>query len=145
MMPYDAPRPMLRRIDHAAIYLIIAGTYGPLVVMLDTTFGYVILAVVWALGVIGVIRKLFFWQTPGKFGTALYLIMGWLSVFLIWSLVPVAPSAVVWLIAAGGLLYTAGVPVYLAKHVPFSTPIWHAIVVIASACFFAAITLGAQV
>jgi hemolysin III len=62
---------------------------------------------------------------------------------LIWSLIPVVPIAVIWIIAAGGLLYTAGVPIYAAKKMPFSTPIWHGFIVTASACFFAAIALGA--
>lgn len=143
MMPFDRPRPLLRRIDHAAIYLKIAGTYTPLVVMIGTGFAYMILGLVWALALIGITLKLFFWRKPGRFGPALYLIMGWLSIFLIWSLIPVVPSAVIWLIAAGGLLYTAGVPIYVAKKMPFSTPIWHGFVVIASACFFAAIAIGA--
>jgi len=142
MMPYDGPRPMLRRIDHAAIYLKIAGTYTPLVVMIGTGFAYLILAVVWALAILGMTLKLFFWQTPGRYGPVLYLIMGWLAVFLIWALVPVVPSNVIWLIAAGGLLYTAGVPIYAARSLPFSTAIWHGFVVVASACFFAAIWLG---
>lgn len=50
----------------------------------------------------------------------------------------------IWLIAAGGLIYTLGVPVYLAKKMPFSTAIWHGLVVVASACFLAAIAIGAQ-
>ena len=144
MMPFDAPRPMLRRIDHAAIYLKIAGTYTPLVVMIGSGFAYLILAIVWGLAALGITLKLFFWRSPGRFGPALYLIMGWLSIGLIWQLVPIAPAYVVWLIAAGGLIYTLGVPVYAAKYMPFSTAIWHGLVVVASACFFAAIALGAQ-
>lgn len=144
MMPFDAPRPLLRRIDHAAIYLKIAGTYTPLVVMIGSGFAYLILAIVWGLAALGITLKLFFWRSPGRFGPALYLIMGWLSIGLIWQLVPIAPANVVWLIAAGGLIYTLGVPVYAAKSMPFSTAIWHGLVVVASACFFAAIALGAQ-
>lgn len=143
MMPYYRPRPMLRRIDHAAIYLKIAGTYTPLVAMIGTGFAYAILGVVWALAVIGITLKLFFWRTPGRFGPALYLIMGWLSIGLIWAMIPIVPAKVIGLIAAGGLIYTAGVPIYAAKSMPFSTPIWHGFVVVASACFFAAITIGA--
>lgn len=119
MMPLDGPRPLLRRIDHAMIYVLIAGTYTPLVMILDTKLGYTILAVVWALAIIGVIRKLFFWRTPGKFGVVLYLFMGWLSPFLIWQLIGNAPQSMIWLIAAGGLIYTLGVPVYMAKAMPF--------------------------
>lgn len=144
MIPYDGPRPILRRIDHAMIYVLIAGTYTPLVVILNTTIGYIILALVWLLALVGLTVKLLFWRSPGPFGPALYLIMGWLSIFLIWALVSVVPSNVVWFIAAGGLLYTAGVPIHAAKHMPFSTAIWHAFVVIASACFFAAISVGAK-
>lgn len=144
MIPYDGPRPMLRRFDHAMIYVLIAGTYTPLVFMLDTKTGYVILAVVWALAIIGVIRKLFYWQTPGKFGPALYLIMGWLSPILIWQLIGRAPQNMIWLVAAVGLIYTLGVPIYKAKAMPFSTAIWHGFVVIASACFLAAIAIGAS-
>lgn len=145
MMPYDAPRPMLRRLDHAAIYLKIAGTYTPLVVMIGTWFAYVILVIVWALAIIGMTLKLFFWRKPGRFGPALYLIMGWLSVGLIWAMIPAVPATVIWLIAAGGFLYTAGVPIYATKSMPFSTAIWHVFVVVASGCFFAAIAIGAQV
>jgi hemolysin III len=143
MVPYDAPRPLLRRIDHAMIYVLIAGTYTPLVVILDTTMGYIILTIVWLLALTGLTLKLFFWRKPGRFGPALYLVMGWLSIFLIWALIPVVSSTVVWLIAAGGLLYTAGVPIYAAKRLSFSTAIWHGFVVVASACFFAAIAVGA--
>jgi len=109
MTPWEEIRPTLRRIDHAAIYLKIAGTYTPLVVMIGTGFGYVVLALVWVMALVGMVMKLFFWQSPGKLGTLLYLAMGWISVFLVWSLLPIMPSNAMWLITAGGLLYTAGV------------------------------------
>ena len=109
MTPWEGLRPTLRRIDHAAIYLKIAGTYTPLVVMIGTGFGYLVLGIVWIMAVIGMVMKLFYWQSPGKLGTMLYLAMGWLSVFLVWSLLPIMPPVAMWLITAGGLLYTAGV------------------------------------
>lgn len=143
MIPYDGPRPLLRRIDHAAIYLKIAGTYTPLVVMIGTGFSYLILAIIWGLAIIGMTLKLFFWRKPGRFGPALYLIMGWLSLGLVYGLWPVVPAASMILIAVGGGLYTAGVPFYAAKTMPFSTAIWHGFVVAASGCFFAAIALAA--
>ncbi|KQB95777.1 hemolysin III [Loktanella sp. 1ANDIMAR09] len=142
MTPWEGIRPLLRRFDHAAIYLKIAGTYTPLVVMIGSGFAYVILAIVWGLAVIGMTLKLFFWQTPGRFGPALYLIMGWLSLALVWSLWPVVPASVMALIAIGGLLYTAGVPFYASETLKFSTAIWHGFVVTASGCFFAAITIA---
>jgi hemolysin III len=143
MTPWHSWRPTLRRIDHAAIYLKIAGTYTPLVVMVGSTFAYVILGIVWGLAAIGMTLKLFFWKAPGRFGPALYLIMGWLSVGLIWSIWPILPGSVIALIAAGGLTYTAGVLFYVSEK-RFTTAIWHGFVVAASACFWAAIAIGAM-
>ena len=142
MTPWENIRPTLCRFDHAAIYLKIAGTYTPLVVMIGSGFAYFVLAVVWGLAVIGMILKLFFWQTPGRFGPALYLVMGWLSVLLIWSLWPVVPVSTMVLIAVGGLLYSGGVVFYVADNMRFSNAIWHGFVVTASACFFIAITIA---
>ena len=142
MTPWDSIRPTLRRFDHAAIYLKIAGTYTPLVVMIGSGFAYVVLAVVWGLAVVGIVLKLFFWRTPGRFGPALYLIMGWLSLALIWSLWPIVPVSAMVLMAVGGLLYTAGVPFYASETMKFSIAIWHGFVVAASACFFAAIAIA---
>jgi hemolysin III len=142
LTPWEGLRPLLRRFDHAAIYLKIAGTYTPLVVMIGSGFAYVILGVVWLLAVIGIVLKLFFWQSPGRFGPALYLIMGWLSLALIWSLWPIVPVSVMILIAIGGLLYTGGVPFYASHTMKYSTAIWHGFVLAASACFFAAIAIA---
>jgi hemolysin III len=89
------------------------------------------------------VLKLFFWRTPGRFGPALYLIMGWLSLALIWSLWPLVPVSAMVLIAVGGLLYTAGVPFYATEKMKFSIAIWHGFVVAASGCFFAAIAISA--
>ena len=142
MTPWARIRPILRRFDHAAIYLKIAGTYTPLVVMIGSWFAYVVLAVVWALAVTGMVLKLFFWRAPGRFGPALYLIMGWLSLALIWSLWPIVPVPAMALIAVGGLLYTAGVPFYASETMKYAIAIWHGFVVAASGCFFAAIAIA---
>ena len=142
MTPWEGIRPILRRFDHAAIYLKIAGTYTPLVVMIGSWFAYLVLAIVWGLAVIGMVLKLFFWRTPGRFGPALYLIMGWLSLALIWSLWPIVPVPAMVLIAVGGLLYTAGVPFYASETMKYAIAIWHGFVVAASSCFFAAIALA---
>lgn len=143
MAPWHDLRPALRRIDHAAIYLKIAGTYTPLVVMVGTTFAYLILAVVWGLAAIGIALKLFFWRAPGRFGPALYLIMGWLSVLLFWSVWAIIPGVAMALIAAGGLIYTIGVVFYNSPK-PYTTAVWHGFVVVASACYWGAIMIGAM-
>ena len=142
MTPWENLRPTFRRFDHAAIYLKIAGTYTPLVVMIGNAFAYIVLCVIWGLAVLGIVLKLFFWRQPGQFGSALYLVMGWLSVLLLWSLWPILPGVAMALIAIGGLLYTAGVYFYAAEQMKFSNAIWHGFVVMASACFFAAISFG---
>lgn len=142
MTPWESIRPTLRRFDHAAIYLKIAGTYTPLVVMIGSGFAYLVLGIVWGLAVIGMVLKLFFWRTPGRFGPVLYLVMGWLSLALIWSLWPIVPLSAMILMAVGGLLYTAGVPFYASETMKFSIAIWHGFVVAASACFFAAIAIA---
>ena len=139
MTPWEGLRPVLRRIDHAAIYLKIAGTYTPLVVMIGSGLAYVVLAIVWAMAVIGMLLKLVFWTTPGQFGPALYLVMGWMSVVLFWSSWTEVPFGY---IVAGGLLYTVGVAFYAAKKMKFSNAIWHGFVIAASACFFVAISLS---
>ncbi|SEV95619.1 hemolysin III [Cognatiyoonia koreensis] len=143
MTPWENIRPLLRRIDHAAIYLKIAGTYTPLVVMIGSMFGYIMLGIVWALALFGMIRKLFFWENPGRLGSVLYLVMGWMSLGLIWALVPILPGVSTGLIVAGGLLYTAGVVFFSWESLKFSNAIWHGFVVAASACFFVAIAYGA--
>lgn len=136
MTPWESIRPVLRRIDHAAIYLKIAGTYTPLVVMIGSGLAYVVLAVVWAMAVVGMVLKLAFWRAPGRFGPALYLIMGWMSIVLVWSSWTELPLGY---IIAGGLLYTVGVVFHAAENMKFANAIWHGFVIAASACFFAAI------
>lgn len=136
MTPWESIRPVLRRIDHAAIYLKIAGTYTPLVAMIGSGLAYFILGLVWALAIVGMTLKLLFWSTPGRSGPVLYLIMGWMSIILVWSSWPVLPFG---FIIAGGLLYTVGVVFHAAEKMKFATAIWHGFVIAASACFFAAI------
>ena len=142
MTPWEHLRPTLRRIDHAAIFLKIAGTYTPLVVMIGSFGSYMLLALIWALAVLGVIRKIFFWRTPCRYDTLMFLFMGWLSLLLIWSLVPLVPVATICLIAVGGLLYSVGVVFYSWQGLKYSMAIWHAFVLTASLCFYGAIALG---
>ncbi|EYD72242.1 PAQR family membrane homeostasis protein TrhA [Limimaricola hongkongensis] len=142
MTPWTGLRPVLRRFDHAAIYLKIAGTYTPLVVLIGSAFAYGVLAVVWAVALGGAVAKLFFWKSPGRLGPTLYLVLGWLSVALVWSLALTLPVASTALVVIGGLLYSAGVIFFLWEKLRFSNAIWHGFVLAASGCFFAAIAMG---
>lgn len=143
MTPWERARPILRRLDHAAIYLKIAGTYTPFVVMIGSVFGYVMLGLVWALAVAGALAKMFFWRAPGRVGTALYLVLGWLSLALVWPMVQTLPVVAVFLVGLGGGLYSLGVVVFTRENMRYSNAIWHGFVLAASGCFFAAISLGA--
>ena len=140
--PWEGPRPVLRRIDHAAIYVKIAGTYTPLVVLIGSAFAYGVLTLVWGLAAVGVAMKLFFWARPSRWGVALYLGLGWLSIALASSLIPLVSGLVLGLIVAGGLIYSAGAILFSLEDLKFQNAIWHSFVLIASACFFAAIALG---
>ena len=137
--PNETVRPARRRIDHAAIFLKIAATYTPLVALINTPFSYVVLAVVWAIGLYGAARKMFFWQQPGLGSLYLYLGMGWLSVTLAKPVITHLPSTTVWLVAIGGLTYSLGTIFYRAEKLKYSNAIWHGFVLVASACFFVGI------
>ncbi|MBU2358449.1 MAG: hemolysin III family protein, partial [Alphaproteobacteria bacterium] len=91
----------------------------------------------------GMTHKLFFWRVPGRFGPALYLIMGWLGVLLIPAIATLLPAHALALLAAGGLLYTAGVIFFSWESLKFSNAIWHGFVLAASVCFFSGIFIGA--
>jgi hemolysin III len=141
MCPLDNLRPVLHRIDHAAIYLKIAGSYTPFAVPLGTPLAYSVLAMVWALAIGGAIAKLSFWRTDAKGSLALYLGMGWLSALLIWPISQAFSQTVVWLVVSGGLIYSLGTRVYAHPGMPFQNAIWHSIVLTASTCLFAAVAL----
>ena len=140
--PWEGPRHLLRRIDHAAIYLKIPVTYTPLVVLIGSAFAYSILGIVWALAAFGAIVKLFFWGRPTRWGVGLYLGLGWLSVALITSLVPLVSGATLALLVAGGLVYSLGAIVFSIDGLRFQNAIWHGFVLTASVCFCVAIALG---
>jgi len=141
MTPWERFRAHLRRADHATIFLKIAGTYTPFVVTIGTAFGYVVLAVVWALALFGAVTKLFQWSAPGRWNAALYVGLGWISVALMWSIFETSPAAG-GLAATGGVLYTAGILFFKWESLRFSNAIWHGFVVAASGCFFAAVSLA---
>ena len=142
LVPFDRPRALLGRIDHAAIYFKIAGTYTPLVVLIGTGFAYGILAVVWALAIIGAIAKLSFWSTESRASLYLYLGMGWLSVLLVWPMWQSLPPMALTLIGAGGLIYSLGTVIFAHPGMRFQNAIWHSFVLTASICFFAAISIS---
>ena len=142
MTPWENVRPTLRRIDHAAIYLKIAGTCTPLAVLVNGAFAWAVLALIWVLALLGAASRVFFWREPGRRGLAFYLGLGWLGVLLLWPLAAALPPPALLLTLVGGGLYTLGVVFFTWEGLKFSNAIWHAFVLAASGCFFAAIAMG---
>lgn len=138
MTPWEQYRASLRRYDHATIYLKIAATYTPFVLVIGGLGNYAILGVVWALALFGAGRKLYRWESPGRMGVFLYLGLGWISVLLIWSIFQMSEPAA-WCVVVGGLLYTAGTVFFHWESLKFANAIWHAFVVVASGFLFAGV------
>ena len=132
----------LRKFDHAAIFLLIAGSYTPFVlVTLRGPWGWSLFGVVWGLAVAGMTIK--FWLA-GRFkllSTLIYVAMGWLVLVAIKPLVAALPSGGMKLLVAGGLCYTGGAVFYLWKRLPYHHAIWHLFVLGGSACHWAAVFL----
>ncbi|MEM8592421.1 MAG: hemolysin III family protein [Pseudomonadota bacterium] len=142
MTPWLSLRPLFQRIDHAAIYFKIAGTYTPLVVILGGVFAYAVLALVWLIALVGAVGKMTQWHKPGITSTWLYVAMGWLSVVLIGPMVATLPAAALALIVAGGVLYSVGAIFNHWEELRYNVAIWHGFVLTASTLFFVAITLS---
>lgn len=137
---YTPARPVLRRLDHAAIYIKIAGTFTPLSVALGTGFGYVILGLVWTLALIGAGTKLMAARGRMSTGWWPYLALGWIGVLLFVPLVAVLPGLTLGMILAGGLLYSVGIVFYRWDGLRYGTAVWHGFTLAASACFFVGIS-----
>ena len=136
-------RAALRRMDHSAIFLMIAGTYTPLTTELVSGFFSVVSTVaVWTTASAGVIIKL---ATPRLFeriGVGIYLLLGWIGVLALAPFVIHLPPAALWSLVAGGLLYSAGVVFHVWEKLPGQNAIWHGFVLAAASCHWVAILEG---
>lgn len=136
----DSARAWLwRRLDHAAIYLKIAGTYTPFTLI--TGHGMALTLGLWGAAALGMAMKL---ADPERFrwlALALYLGMGWAGVVAGQAMIAALPGPVLALMLAGGITYTLGVAFYLWRGLPFHITIWHGFVLVASALFYAAVTV----
>jgi hemolysin III len=137
-------RPVLRRLDYAAIFLLIAGTYSP---FLGGATGNGIVGMayagVWILALAGVLTQLLFHSRLRKrVSVALYLALGWSVLLIIEPVSAILSSEIVWLITLGGVLYTVGVAFHLAERLRYQNAIWHGFVMTAAGIhFFAVLTL----
>lgn len=140
MTPWPQARPTLRRFDQAAIFLKIAGSYTPIVVMIGGAFAYSMLAMIWAAALLGAAGKLFTGGILDRYTVVLYLALGWVSLFLVWPMFAAVPFVAAWLIIAGGVIYSVGVIFHQWHGLKYQNAVWHGFVFTASACHFVAIT-----
>jgi hemolysin III len=135
---------VLQVIDHCTIYLLIAGTYTPIALLvLDDHAGWVLLAIVWSLALTGILLRTAWPHVLRKIGPSLYLILGWLGIAWAGPVIDRLGSTGVTLVLAGGAAYTLGVVFYLWDRLPFNQAVWHLFVATGSACFFSAIAFHA--
>jgi len=134
---------VLRKIDHCAIYLLIAGTYTPFaLVSLRGVWGWSLLAGVWSLAVIGILQEVWIAKGARVFSLVIYVVMGWLALVAVSPLwLALKPAGFAWLLA-GGALYTAGIAFYATDHkVHHGHGVWHLFVIGGSACHFFTVLL----
>jgi hemolysin III len=140
MWPISPVKWVLRRFDHSAIYLMIAGTYTPFIGQLkDGVASAGLLLGVWLTAIIGVALKLLM---PGRFdrmAIALYLILGWSCVVAYGPISAALPNASLWLLVAGGVLYSIGVIFHAWRKLRFHNAIWHGFVLAAACCHYSAV------
>ncbi len=130
----------LRTVDHAAIYILIAGSYTPFTLtVLHGAVGWILFAASWSMAAIGIVLKLFFTGRFNLVSTLMYVFMGWVIVFAIKPLIAALPSEGMFWLIAGGLSYTLGAAFYAIKKMPFGHAVFHFFVLAGSACHFVAV------
>jgi hemolysin III len=144
---YHALRPprakrVFRVFDHCSIYLLIAGTYTPfLLLSLWGRWGLTLLVAIWTLAIAGIVFKSLFIGRLQKASVLLYILMGWMIIVAAREAWMRVPHAAIGFVAAGGLFYTLGVAFYAWKSLPYNHAVWHLFVLGGSVCHYAAILL----
>ena len=127
-VPVERAKPILRQLDHGAIFLLIAGTYTPFtLITLQGPWGWSLFGVVWALALLGMALVVKGVERRGPVVT-LYVGLGWIGLVAIGPLVERLPAGGLWLLFGGGVCYTVGVPFYLMKRMRYSHALWHVFV-----------------
>ena len=139
-IPQPEAKRVLKVIDHAAIYLLIAGTYTPFtLVSLRGPWGWSLFGTIWGLALLGVILKTTMLGKISGISTAIYLAMGWIVLIAIKPMLTAVEPGGLLLLLLGGLAYSGGVIFYLWKRLPYNHAIWHLFVLAGSFCHFFAI------
>ena len=141
--PIESTLLKLRKFDHSAIYVLIAGTYTP--IMINFFGGFLrwgFLALIWGIALAGVIVKLIVINTPRWVTAGIYLIMGWMAVLVVKPMLQSMPAGALWWMLAGGLTYSIGAVIYITKKMDFVPgvfgfhEVWHVFVSLAALCHF---------
>ena len=133
---------LLNVFDHSAIYLLIAGTYTPIILLsIQGTWGWVVFGIVWSIAVVGIVLKLFFIGRFPLISTLMYLLMGWVIIIAIKPLInSMLIQGLFWL-AAGGIFYTIGAVFYQKKSMKYNHAIFHVFVLMGSLCHYIVVLL----
>lgn len=141
-IPMPGPKRILRMFDHAAIFLLIAGTYTPFtLISLRGPWGWSLFGTIWGLAITGVLCKVFMPKKLSAFSTFLYIAMGWAMLVAIRPMLANVETGGLLLLLAGGLAYTGGVIFYVWDRLPYNHMVWHLFVMTGSALHFFAILL----
>ena len=133
--PDSGAKQLLRKFDHAAIFLLIAGTYTPFtLVSLRGSWGWTLLAVVWGVAILGISLQLVIPRAARHASVPLYLLMGWLAVIAAGPLARAVQLEGFVLLVLGGVIYTLGVIFYAWRRLPYNHAVWHVFVLAGSAC-----------
>lgn len=144
-IPHQKAKRWLKTFDHCAIYLLIAGSYTPfLLVGLRTPLAFGLMTVIWSIALLGIIMKVAFVYRFERFSLISYLMMGWLSLVVIYQLALHLDMGGLTLLAVGGVVYSLGTIFYVAERIPYNHAIWHGFVLAGCACHFLAIYLYIQ-
>jgi hemolysin III len=136
-------RPVLRRLDHAGIFLMIAGSYTPFTIHnLKGGWAWGMTIAVWSIAAAGALMKVLFIHVDRRISIALYLALGWLVVVALKPMIDNVTWVALLLLLAGGVVYSTGVIFYVNKRLKFARAIWHGHVVAAAATHWAAVLLG---
>ncbi len=133
-------KPILRILDHAAIFILIAGTYTPFtLVNMRGLWGWSIFGIIWGLALVGIILEITPWRRYRSISISLYLLMGWAALTAIKPMISTVPAGGLTLLFTGGLAYTSGVIFYLWRSLPYNHAIWHLFVLAGSSLHFFAV------
>jgi hemolysin III len=132
-----------KKMDHSAIYILIAGTYTPFsLVIIKGMTGWILFGVVWTMAIIGIILKFTCLSKISKISSAIYLMMGWVCIFAMNKIIAVLSTEALVYLVLGGVLYTVGVVFFAWDRLKFNHGIWHLFVLMGSTFHFFAILKG---